>query len=155
MSAATTDLAWAAGLFEGEGCFSFQPKAPRAMLSMSDEDVVRRFHQTVGIGSVHQTKRREGRKDLWTWTAAGFPSFQYIVALLWRWLGTRRRARARELLRQFAALPARRPERLVCKRGHDMANDTVIVRRRGSEVRQCRKCLTENTLAYRRRQKEC
>src|SRR5689334_3983660 len=43
-------LAWAAGLFEGEGCFHFASRANRvivASLTTTDEDVVRRFHAIV------------------------------------------------------------------------------------------------------------
>ena len=65
------DLAWAAGLFEGEGCFTFQGskkartrggRLGKAQLSMTDEDVVRKFHTIMGFGSLREQKA-EKRTD--------------------------------------------------------------------------------------------
>ena len=50
----TTELAWAAGLFEGEGSFSRSAKGRvRASLKMVEESSVRRFHDAVGVGKVY------------------------------------------------------------------------------------------------------
>ena len=96
------EVIWAGGLFEGEGCITVWQRAkytpqPSAGLTMTDEDAVRRFADAVGFGSVRADKDR-GHKPTWTWKATGFPSVQALVALLWPWLGQRRRARAKEVL---------------------------------------------------------
>lgn len=140
--ATIADLAWAAGLFEGEGCISHNKIAPRASISMSDEDVVRRFHRLIGMGSVAATPRKkEGYKDLWTWTVAGYKSTQYVMALLWQWLGVRRKARTEEILKQFQNGPVRK--RRVCLRGHsllDTKNIYVHISKGGRKVRHCKEC---------------
>jgi len=114
------NLAWAAGLFEGEGSFSAglysrkhlvsgatrKYQSIQANLRMTDEDVVRRFGAIVGVGSVHgpyhhPSPTRPNVKPFWMWQAAGFQQVQAIIAMLWAWLGCRRRDRAAEVL-QFA-----------------------------------------------------
>lgn len=101
------ELAWAAGLFEGEGCASLHRGSGRTnrryvalSLSSTDEDAVRRFHQAIGsLGNVHKGKNgtRTG-KDIWHWRTARFEHSQAVIAMLWYGLGKRRRARCIEVL---------------------------------------------------------
>src|SRR6266498_5295137 len=92
------ELAWAAGLFEGEGCFTTGLNGyPRACLKMTDEDVVRRFAAAVGLG--HVTGPHAGApKPYWSHMINGFERTQYLAVLLWHGLGERRRRRVREIL---------------------------------------------------------
>ena len=103
------DRAWAAGLFEGEGCFStFRKESdghvyqyPRAQMNMTDEDAIRRFHSVVGIGSVsgpHFIKGHPERKPLWRWGVLGHAKTQFLAILLWDGLCSRRRSKASEVL---------------------------------------------------------
>ena len=97
-----SERAWAAGLFEGEGCFtrSLRGRGMRlaATLSMTDEDVVRRFYAVVGVGSVRPEKpQKSHHKPVWRWTVRG-ANVEYIYELFDPWLGHRRRARYSELL---------------------------------------------------------
>lgn len=79
-----TNMAWAAGLFEGEGSFTIHKSRnptrkdgwtniriyPAASLSMTDKDVMERFAKIVGMGNVtgpYKTKGREGKKDKFMW----------------------------------------------------------------------------------------
>jgi hypothetical protein len=117
-------LAWAAGLFEGEGCFSTstrrtrRPGAPTsrkcaAQINMTDHDVVSRFREVMGFGSIRSIKQAQPHhKPQLKWVASSFEHFQATVALLWPWLGARRRARAKELLQEareyYASAPAGR-----------------------------------------------
>ena len=98
-----SEMMWAAGLFEGEGCISSWRRkdthTPQLTMNLTstDEDVVRRFHGIVGVGSVGGPHDR-GYKPTWSWRTSGFPSSQAVVAMLWDGLGKRRKARAKELL---------------------------------------------------------
>lgn len=74
------DIAWAAGLFEGEGTVVVQwsTRSPRKyvqlVIAMTDEDVVREFARVVGgVGSVNGPRMngKLGRKPIWKWSAAG------------------------------------------------------------------------------------
>jgi hypothetical protein len=104
------ELAWAAGLFEGEGTFvvfkNGGPAAyryPQAKVSMTDEDVVRRFGDVLGFGTVNGPydsygARGKRRKPIWTWHGNGLEKTQALVAAFWPWFGERRRGRAAEVL---------------------------------------------------------
>ncbi len=99
------ELAWAAGLFEGEGCFSAQKNSSgrytsRAQITMSDLDILERFARTVGVGKVHPRKQNNpSHKKLWHWRVTSYEEVQHILSILWNHLGPRRRARGAEVLR--------------------------------------------------------
>ena len=115
------DLAWAAGLFEGEGCLHFQlPRngrkagGIRAHLTMVDEDVVRRFAEVIGRGRVSGPIYRRptvgavfffwapdgspSKKPVYRWEISSFENVQAMIAMLWPWWNTRKRLKAREVL---------------------------------------------------------
>lgn len=122
-----TSIAWAAGLFEGEGCFSYSSNGrrpskenpeqrnyiARATLSMTDEDVVRKFHAVLGFGRTNPKYKRPGKwKPVWTWCAAGHEKVQATIALFWEHLGERRKKKAREVLESAIKMyfrPKKRP----------------------------------------------
>lgn len=106
------DIAWVAGLFEGEGCFSILKQRngvhyPKAVISMTDADIIARFHTIVGFGRVTIKHRRpntpEHYKLLSEWRAHSFEDAQQLIAMLWPWLGERRKARAKEILAAYHA----------------------------------------------------
>jgi hypothetical protein len=100
------ELAWAAGLFEGEGCIALNKANDRRgayarlSLNMNDEDSVRRFHDAVGVGYVSGPHLRPDpkHKPYWNWYISAFEPVQHVIASLWYGLGERRKARAREVL---------------------------------------------------------
>jgi len=97
-------IAWAAGLFEGEGSFTQRSRRygkgryPSASLAMTDEDVVRRFHEIVGMGNVNGPYDHGGNKLRWRWEIGVLQDFREFVEMMSPWLGTRRSGRALELL---------------------------------------------------------
>ncbi len=88
--ASRSDIAWAAGLFEGEGCFTacYQRKTGRrylhAVLVSTDQDVLERFHRIVGVGKIYpKAPRRPEHKPCWRWqvtTEAGFRAVYELLA---------------------------------------------------------------------------
>jgi hypothetical protein len=144
------DIAWAAGLFEGEGCFSHNKIAPSCVLASVDEDVIRRFAAIVGIGSLRldaRSARGKRGQDIWYWATAGYPSVQYVTALFWPWLHSRRRARISDLLREYALRPAQNQRRDTCSRGHDQTNPANVYTHKkpgGRTWRHCKVCASEN-----------
>lgn len=100
------EIAWAAGLFEGEGCFTTQKQQnPKyvmiaARLHMTDEDVVRRFHKVVGVGYVNGPYRHGGlgKKPAWIWATQKTDEVIAVYKMLSPWLGERRRARGAEVI---------------------------------------------------------
>lgn len=99
------EIGWVAGLFEGEGCITIQygkypePRTvyPYVTLKMSDKDVVQRFYKIVGRGSRYTQERPSPRKDMYEWNLFPRAEVQEFIAIIWPYLGERRRARATEL----------------------------------------------------------
>jgi len=102
------DIIWAAGLFEGEGCITFNGcKYAKLALGTTDMDVISKFHSIVKLGSINKsivkarpqaTKQGKPYKTCFYWSVTRFEHVQAILAAFWPWLGQRRRARAEEVL---------------------------------------------------------
>jgi hypothetical protein len=101
------DIAWAAGLFEGEGCWSGSPMYRRyglANLTMTDEDIVRKFARIVGVGRVYERqsiqRKQDGemRKRAWTWRTNTVSEFLEVAYLLGSHMGSRRSLRMTQLV---------------------------------------------------------
>lgn len=103
------EIAWAAGLFEGEGCFTIQRtrqyRYPVASLQMTDEDTVRRFYDVVGVGRLYLDQKPYGlgTKTMHQWRASARADFAAVVELLSPWLGKRRLARVEEIMEEVNA----------------------------------------------------
>jgi hypothetical protein len=92
-------LAWAAGLIEGEGWIYFQGKSPYIGVQMTDLEILTRLQAVLGCGNIHQRKLNPpNKKQQWTWRVSSFQLVQFVIVILWPWLGSRRRARAKEVL---------------------------------------------------------
>ncbi len=136
-------MAWAGGLFEGEGCFTQSWShgfiRPTAILTMTDEDTVRRFAEYVGFGTVTHKAGRGTYKPQWRWQTTRLEQFQALMAMLWPFLGQRRQARAKELtLQRRAQEPLRQyhPTGDICAKGHPR---TLMNASDGSRCRECRR----------------
>lgn len=110
-------LAWAAGLFEGEGCVFLREDrgSVAASLTMTDEDRVRLLYDTLGTGTVISVKPRYAHwKPSWKWSTCSFEGVQAVGAMLWPWLGPRRQAAFSEALKQARSRPHARQLRRTC-----------------------------------------
>ena len=105
-------MTWAAGLFDGEGSITKHYQQDRGRpywrltLGMTDEDLVRRFHEAVrGLGTINlrhpPSKQRRGEKPMWVWASGSRAHVYAILAMLYPFFGERRRARAREALAEL------------------------------------------------------
>ena len=97
------EVAWAAGLFEGEGTFTTDNRGTsvRACLHMTDQDVVERFAAIVG-GKVLGPYGPYGHSaPRWQWEAYGENALR-LMDLFEPYLGQRRLARCAELRASFA-----------------------------------------------------
>lgn len=98
------EIAWAAGLFEGEGCFSSSVRKDGktnviTCLTTTDEDVARRFFYVVGIGSMNRREQGiNGYKPLFVWQAGGYENMRHVFSMLGPYLGERRTARVLGIL---------------------------------------------------------
>jgi len=101
-----TEIAWAAGLFEGEGSFYGNGYRIRAALSMNDRAIVQRFALAVGCGVLYAGTVRVNGTTHWKWEASTEWEFRRVVDLLGPHLGERRMRRAAELLAEREAYKA-------------------------------------------------
>jgi hypothetical protein len=111
------ELAWAAGLFDGDGSTgtyvsAHRPNAVRIFMSVSQSadsnlvvpEVLQRFHTVVsGLGYVGAAywDDRFGGSYLYQWKAGSFEEVQAIVALLWPELGAVKRTQAETALSTY------------------------------------------------------
>lgn len=115
MSATPTEIAWAVGLFEGEGCISevHRNRDPECRyrtvtlkLGSTDKDVVERFAAIVGVGGIQPKVRRlPSYKDQWIWQCTKRDDVRSLIALFRPLLGSRRRAKADAAIEWLDASP--------------------------------------------------
>lgn len=107
----TENIAWAAGLFEGEGTFTIKRKGEYrtcyVAVSMSDEDIIERFAQIMrplhdGAVRAHQHSTRPHTKTMYTWSCTRLDGYMDICETFLPWLGTRRKAQALAVLVEWA-----------------------------------------------------
>lgn len=101
------DVAWLAGLFEGEGCLSRHShrKCWVMRIKMTDRDVVERVHGLLGgkLMYLDTSKIKAHYKPSWTWHEGRQKQIRDIVLLLRPHLGQRRAAKCDEFLEYFHA----------------------------------------------------
>jgi hypothetical protein len=109
------ELAWAAGFFDGEGCFSWTRHWGCAVIHQTTLGPLERFQRAVGgIGKIYgpyapRHKDQWKRKPQWVFRAHRREYVQAIAALLWFKLGDVKRAQAIRVIRKYPTL---------CHRGH-------------------------------------
>lgn len=105
------DVAWAAGVFEGEGfvgTYDYRSHRPSWMMSveMTDEDVVRKLHRVIGLGKVYGPIERKngagaGWLPTWKWQLARRDQIYAVCAALFPFMGKRRRARMAQAIQEL------------------------------------------------------
>lgn len=148
-----SEIAWAAGLFEGEGSFNSYPRRNKQgvqiRLSMSDKDVVERFARIVGVGAVHlrihastETRDRSRYKPMYEWYVYEAAEISRVTELLMPWLGERRRARAEELRKVALGVQPHNGKKTHCPQGHPYEGENLWFEHRANGViaRVCRTC---------------
>jgi hypothetical protein len=117
------EIAWAGGLFEGEGCFTvsksyygtIEYRTPIATIGMVETEPIERFLGAVEMGSINGPYRRHraNHRDVWRWNLRGPDAVADLVALLEPYLTDRRVARGLEVVRLATTPMVAKQERLV------------------------------------------
>lgn len=148
-------VAWAAGLFEGEGTWNAyqQSKGNNTMqvqmrLAMSDRDVVERFAAILGFGQIRERKApvEDHWKPIFEWYAYRRGHIRSAIEMFWPYLGDRRRERASEIWALGEAIHA--GDKTHCPNGHPYSGDNLVLEliKRGGKsyyARRCKICRTE------------
>lgn len=111
MPSVEEQLAWAAGLFEGEGWFTIGHGVPQACIRSTDRDVIVRFCEIMGHGHVRMVDKGNPRyKKQWHWGITGFEKVRRFGDLIGPWLGDRRRKQLERVLKSPAPILIRAPK---------------------------------------------
>ncbi len=148
--------AWAAGLFEGEGCVSiYQRKSgsfrlqPKITLGMTDFSAVKQFADIIGVGNISSAILPSG-KTIYRWQCASWELVEYVFSLLGPWLHERRTSRFREVMAQkplFLLKPGQcHSLKTHCAHGHEY-NEQNTYNKNGH--RHCRICQRFNSAKWR------
>lgn len=95
-------IAWAAGLFEGEGCITATNLALTVRMTNTDRELLDRFIDVVEVGTIYgpydRSNERDGytRKPVFCWVAQALEALE-VLEVLSPWLSERRLTRAYEL----------------------------------------------------------
>src|SRR5688572_7675700 len=104
-----TELAWAAGFWDGEGSIYLSgalrraTRHPQARINQADQggmpDVLLRFHRAVqGAGALHGPERKPGRRDLYYWVASRRAEIIEVARSIRPWLGPIKTAQFADIL---------------------------------------------------------
>jgi hypothetical protein len=151
----THELAWAAGLCDGEGWIGTYRRGAkrrlqvRLQITQIDRYVLDRFRAAVGTGKVRGpfSDHRPRHSPKFGYEAISCQQVQAVIAMLWRWLSPVKRAQAVKTLALARTLaPSLRNARFraTCTRGHERtAENTREFIYKGYTCRQCRVCERE------------
>jgi len=129
------NLAWAAGIFEGEGCISVSNDRRRRLkvsVSMTDRDVIEKFGHIMGLGSVRGPYMKAGLKDSWQWEVTSSENVQAVLAAFWEFLCSRRKTKAVEAIK--IASKVKNKDSIWCLRGHRLEGENLYITKRGSRL---------------------
>lgn len=112
------ELAWASGLLEGDGTFSYGTvrgtyRTPCVAIGQNSREVLDRFRQITMLGKIYGPYERApgglGGRPMFQYRVSGHEKVQAVTAMLWFRLGPDRRAQAVDALSGLAR---------TCHRGH-------------------------------------
>lgn len=111
----STQLAWVAGFFDGEGYIGANGIPGRRTIEISIAQAssselpttLSRVALVLGVGSLRGPRMLPSpwsKLPQYVWCANAFEDVQFATALLWRWLGPVKRAQARDALLRYQSL---------------------------------------------------
>lgn len=156
-----TDIAWLAGLFEGEGSMEIGKNGMvRLCIRMTDRDIIDRVNamfparkiQVVVPEPMRDTHNQP--KTQYAWRISGPERVREVLDLIMPWLGERRTVRAGEVLAHLDARPGTpgwfHRNKTHCAQGHEYTPENTYIRP-GTDHRHCRACRNDWARQYRER----
>lgn len=145
-----TDVAWFAGLYEGEGYLSRIARSGiRLGINMTDEDVIRRVHGLVG-GQMYGRQRPpsvpSNWKPLWCWQLTNWQDVLALCALILPWMGERRRAKMEEVIAEAAADGRRKGFYKPCDLNLGISNAGYLWHQKHGLLPACEGCMASYQL---------
>jgi len=158
----TEMLAWAGGLYDGEGSASVSPHrshvghfSPEVAVTQSGTtrpQVLERLRDIVGCGRIYGPYTQEGATlPVFRWKAAALGDVEHSLYRLAPWIGSVKRQQARKVLRVLVdqgqllrGNPAWGNRKTHCVNGHEYAMARIrpyVPRRGGKQRRDSQQCL--------------
>lgn len=101
LSITVAELAWVAGILEGEGCWSQRQKHPNSWwiaVRMTDKDIIDRLKIITSVGRISPARpQKDHYKMAWAWQVSVQAHREWLTVKVWPWLGQRRQAKVRDL----------------------------------------------------------
>lgn len=151
------EIAWVAGLLEGEGCF-VNKGTPKIAIQMTDLDVMEAYGKLVGKGlnpKPHGNRRRKNGGELkpcWVCLLTGRDAAQWMMTI-YPLMGERRQEKIRECLRKWktARLQGKGTDpNYPCGHPRTEENNTRRYKKvDGTYSKGCRTCFTAYCRRYR------
>ena len=143
-SISKTNIAWAAGFLDGEGCFSFYKNRKGSInfqvdAGQMDDWPLRKLTGILG-GQVHLIRNSNHGNMIWKWYASGARA-RGIMMTLFSFLSPRRQEKIKLILSLPWSLAGKYKTK--CKAGHDLS------RRPNAKRRICRICQRTATQKHR------
>lgn len=154
----TTEVAWAAGFFDGEGCVSLHDNRGYSILtlhvSQTELTILERFQHAIGdFGNIYGPRQHKAIKNIskpsWDWQCSRREHIEIIIDTLRPFLHHTKLTQAQAslfFLKTFFPKPL--PNELIvadstpdrkCPRGHDMSTNFLITKRGYKRCRECQK----------------
>ena len=155
------EMAWATGIFEGEGTIVTSSIGSHILrVTMCDKDVIERLHSVIGLGSVSLKKLKNAPKHWkpqWMWSLYRNGEVYAVLAAMYPLLGERRRTRALKAMTAITPV-ARGPLKVgyYCRKAsHYIASKKDLYKqnrkhKRGTAKWNCRECSLNSPREYRR-----
>ena len=113
------ELAWAAGLFDGEGNCRRRKKTqgrgrqtPLLSIAQVDTSVLNRLKEAVRVGKIYGPylqRNRPTTKPYWVYATPSFSESMIAVAFIWNLLSPIKKAQIKEALEGLYRTPVRKP----------------------------------------------
>jgi hypothetical protein len=136
MNLTDTQIAWFAGLFEGEGSLHIEKNGnTKLSLSSTDPDIIEKckelFPKCQNVKPQQPKPVRDSYnipKIKYTWRVSHPDEVRRIINLILPWLGQRRTAKALQLLAHLDARPLEHYQRRKthCPKGHEYSPENTI-----------------------------
>lgn len=144
------DIAWLAGLFEGEGSMSIAKNGgTRLTIRMCDRDVIDRVNEMFPCTRIQVVVPKPARAysnqpmTQYAWRVSDPAKVRELLELLLPWFGERRAAKAAEVLAHLDSRPGTggfNRAKTHCAQGHEYTPENTYIRK-GTDHRHCRACL--------------
>lgn len=141
-----SDIAWAAGVYEGEGHCRWANGGTYATVSQKDRWLCDRLKVLFG-GSVYFHVRKDNRagfapeSPIFTWTATGARSRGFLMTI-YAFLSPRRQGQIRGVLLNNRAKGHHSLRQTHCKNGHALSGSNLLIQQQTARQHKRRVCRT-------------